>query len=331
MSRIDQAFRRAQQGTDAPEVVTEKVEKHESPVHEEDLNYASAWSFTEDSPNGATQTVESREDDSPPSIAALPSEREGASSVSTKSGPVEAAGHSEPTIFERISATSEKLVGPSQASSAAAEQYRQLAAALHHAQKERNIGVVMVSSAVASEGKTLTSTNLALTLSTSYRRTVLLIDADLRRPSVHEVFQMQNSSGLTDGLRAPADQKLKVVEVTDRLSVLTSGRPTSDPMSLLTSERMVRLIEEASERFDWVIMDTPPVGLLSDANLLGAMVDAAVLVVAAGRTPFDMVQRAVDAIGRDRIFGVVLNRVEERAVYGGYSYSGYYHAYLNRE
>ncbi len=92
-------------------------------------------------------------------------------------------------------------------------------------------------------------------------------------------------------------------------------------MGGLTSERMHRIIDEARHAFDWVIIDTPPVAFLSDANLLSAMVDAALLVVRADSTPFDLVQRAVDAIGRDRILGMVLNRaqLEESGGYGAYA------------
>jgi capsular exopolysaccharide synthesis family protein len=210
------------------------------------------------------------------------------------------------------------------------EQYRKLAGILHHAQLERSLKVVMVTSAMAGEGKTLTATNLALTFSESYRRSVLLIDADLRRPTLHETFQVPNLSGLGDGLRAEAEQKLSVVQVSPRLSLLTAGRPDPDPMSGLTSDRMQRLFDEAASRFDWVIVDTPPVGLLSDARLLAAMAHGTLLVVQAGRTPYAMVRRAVEAIGRDRILGVVLNQAEEYAGTPGYSYYNYYDAYSKR-
>jgi Mrp family chromosome partitioning ATPase len=96
-------------------------------------------------------------------------------------------------------------------------------------------------------------------------------------------------------------------------------------MAGLTSERMRRVISEAREAFDWVIIDSPPVVLLPDANLLGAMVDGAVMVVKAGSTPYDLVQRAIEAIGRDRILGIVLNRAETAVhTYGYPSYSSYY-------
>ena len=220
----------------------------------------------------------------------------------------------------------EKVVIDQNISPASREQYRRLAATLHHAQAASAVKVVMIASAVQSEGKTLTATNLALTFSESYQRSVLLIDADLRRPTLHTVFGLMNTSGLTDGLIGKDAQRLRVVQVSPRLSILTAGRPSSDPMAGLTSDRMKRVIDESRAAFDWVIIDTPPVVLLPDANLLGAMADVAVLVVKAGSTSFDLVSRALGAIGRDRVIGVVLNRAEEPSHTHGYGYYSYYGA-----
>ena len=209
------------------------------------------------------------------------------------------------------------------ADGALVEQYRKVAATLHHAQKERGTRVLMIASAMASEGKTLTASNLALTLSESYRRRVLLIDADLRRPSLQTVFQVPNIYGLGDLLKGAGSGKLSVFDVNPWLAVAPAGRPDPNPISGLTSERMRQLLEDATASYDWVIIDTPPVGLLPDANLLAAMVDVAILVIAAGRTPYRLVERAVSALGRDRILGAVLNRVEA-ATSGGYDYYHYY-------
>ncbi|MPZ19857.1 MAG: polysaccharide biosynthesis tyrosine autokinase [Luteitalea sp.] len=201
----------------------------------------------------------------------------------------------------------DRLVVNDHTTPALAEQFRKLAATLHHAQLSDGIKVIMVTSGMAADGKTLTATNLALTLSESYRRDVLLIDADLRRPSLHEIFQVPNISGLNEGLQAAADEKLSTLRVTDTLTLLPAGRPNADPMSSLTSDRMRSIIDEASTSFHWVILDTPPIGLLADANLLADMVDGALLVVLAERTPYKVVSKAVDTVGRDRILGVVLN------------------------
>jgi len=207
---------------------------------------------------------------------------------------------------------------------ATVEQYRRLAATLHHKQNNEKINVVMIASALAGEGKTVTAANLALTLSESYERRVLLIDADLRRPMLHEVFHCPSATGLSDGLRAEHDRKLNVLEISPRLSLLPAGTPDRDPMSALTSDRMRRVIEDAAATFDWVVIDTPPVGLLPDDHLLIAMVHVAVLVVHASRTPFALIQRAIESLDRNRIIGVVLNLAEEWALTPGGKYNHYY-------
>jgi capsular exopolysaccharide synthesis family protein len=227
--------------------------------------------------------------------------------------------------------TQGRLFGSPHMPSSAAEQYRRIAATLHHSQGSQDIRVVMVASAISGEGKTLTATNLALTLGESYKREVLLIDADLRRPMVHAVLGISGGGGLNAVLRAADDCRLGIVPCTANVSVLTAGEPDPDPMSSLTSERMRRVIAEARERFDWVIIDTPPLALLADANLLGGMVDAAVLVVAAGRTPAKAVQQAVTAIGRERIVGVVLNRVPAETLAGNYASSYCYNVGNERD
>jgi capsular exopolysaccharide synthesis family protein len=228
-------------------------------------------------------------------------------------------------------ATAEKLVVGTNAAPSFVEQYRKLAATLHHTQVDRGVRVVMIASALPSEGKTLTATNLALTLSESYRRRVLLVDGDLRRPSLHDVFQVPNVAGLSDGLAADTERKLPLIQISPLLSLLTAGRPEPDPMGALTSSRMRQVITEAAAAFDWVVLDTPPVGLMPDANLLAAMVDVAVLVVRSGSTPVAAVQRATAAIGRERVLGVVLNGLEEsdlsRADAYGYGYGYGYGRY----
>jgi capsular exopolysaccharide synthesis family protein len=208
----------------------------------------------------------------------------------------------------------------------AVEQYRRLAAVLHQLQAEQGMKSVMIASVAAGEGKTLTATNLALTLSESFKRRVVLVDADLRRPTLHELLGLPNASGLNDGLKADRDAKLSLFEVTPRLTVLPAGAPNPDPMGGLTSDRMRFIVEEAADKFDWVVIDTPPLGLLSDASLLAKMVDAVVLVIWAGSTPYRMIQRAIQSIGRERIVGVVLNRVvDQPKSYGYYGYGYYAH------
>jgi capsular exopolysaccharide synthesis family protein len=158
---------------------------------------------------------------------------------------------------------------------------------------------------------------------------VLLIDADLRRPSVHSLFGIDNEYGLSDTLKhVTPDGKLPIHRVSPNLWVVPGGRPDADPMSGLVSDTMQQLLSEAVEQFDWVVIDTPPVVLLPDANLLAAMIDTALLVVRANRTPYPLSAKAVEAIGPDRILGVVLNRAQDTDLAdGGYYYSKYRYSY----
>lgn len=229
-----------------------------------------------------------------------------------------------PSAFSFAPDMADKVVVSPTAAAGLIEQYRGLAAVLHHAQTERGVRSVMIASAVAMEGKTLTATNLALTLSQSFDRRVLLIDADFRRPSLHDMFMLPNEHGLVDSLRGAAGGRLPVQAVATNLWVLTAGRATSDPMSGLVSDSMKQLLVDAADQFDWVIIDTPPVALMPDANLLAGMIDTTILVISANTTPYPLVQRAAAAIGMPRILGVVLNRASQDTLEQEYGYYGYY-------
>jgi capsular exopolysaccharide synthesis family protein len=201
------------------------------------------------------------------------------------------------------------------------EQFRRLAATLHHAQGTTALKCIMVTSATPDDGKTLTAVNLALVLSGSYHRRVLLIDADLRRPSLGNIADLSNAVGLGEALRAPTDQKLAVLQVSPNLVVLPAGRPDPDPLGALTSDRMQQILQEASAHFDWVVLDAPPMAPMADGSVLSRMVDGAIFVIRAGHSQFPAVRKAVDMVGRERILGVVLNGVTDlKAEHYGYGY-----------
>ena len=197
------------------------------------------------------------------------------------------------------------------------EQFRRLAATLVHRQRADGIKSVMVASANPADGKTLTSLNLALVLSESYRQRVLLVDGDLRRPAIADAIELTVTDGMNEAIKSTEERQVSLVELTDKLTLLPAGMPDADPLSALTSSRMARLLDEAAGKYDWVIVDSPPAGATADATLLCAMVDAAILVVRAGTTPHAAVAGAIEALGRERIHGVVLNGVEERVVARG--------------
>jgi protein-tyrosine kinase len=246
------------------------------------------------------------------------------SSSSAAASPVTAPEKESPVSVDGLDAgVSRKVVVDEKMAPAAREQYRRLATALHHAQSVSGTKVVMIASAVPSEGKTLTAANLAMTLSESYHRRVLLIDADLRRPALHKILNIKASPGLTESLLAAKEQELRLHRISPHLAVLPAGKTAADPMVALASPRMQNILAEARELFDWVIVDTPPIGLLSDANLLANNVDGVVFVVKAGSTPYDLVKRGLEALGADRLLGVVLNRASTGAHRYGYGYQHY--------
>jgi capsular exopolysaccharide synthesis family protein len=190
------------------------------------------------------------------------------------------------------------------------QQYRRLAATLHKAQAIDGVRSVLVTSANGADGKTVTAFNLALILSESYQRHVLLIDADLRNPSICQLIGMHPGGGLNDALKSAIDAKVSAVPLTPRLTLLPGGRPEPDPTSGLTSDRMRRIFDEAVNRFDWVVVDAPPVVPVADAAHLAEMVDRTLLVIRAERTQYSAVQKAIEALGRERLLGVVLNGVD---------------------
>jgi capsular exopolysaccharide synthesis family protein len=230
-----------------------------------------------------------------------------------------------PTAVQRAvamhPALAEKIATPSGAPTVALEQYRKLAGKLHQWQLDHEGKVVMMVSAVAGEGKTLTTVNLALTLSGSYQKRVLVVDCDLRRPTMHAAFQIASSPGVADIVARP---EIPVVRVAERLSIVPAGRLDGDPMGVLTSSAMAALLEHARQDYDWVLLDTAPLAVLPDANLLADHVDGAVLIVSAGDTEFELIDTAVRVIGRERILGVVLNGVDPRDMSTANYHADYY-------
>jgi len=277
MSRIDEALRRAAGGTT----------RATTPVIPAEEVFTSPWSHS--------QAAETK--------SAAPLIAKAGSSVLSETVKTTALRFS-PVWFDLLT------VSPN-VDTRLAEQFRRLAGNLHNAQTAGRLKVILMTSAGPGDGKTMTAMNLALVLSESYGRRVLLVDADLRRPSLHQICGYRSIAGLSEGLRAPSQQKLTVIQLTSTLSLLPGGRPDPDPMDALTSDRMRDILAEASERFDWVIIDTPPVGLVPDASLLATMADTILFVVRASQSRLGLVSKSIDSIGRDRIFGVVLNGAAE--------------------
>lgn len=192
--------------------------------------------------------------------------------------------------------------------SLAAEQYRQLRTRLSLAEGANAIRTVLVTSPQKGEGKSITSANLALTMAQELQRRVIIVEADLRKPSLQQMFGLTPGPGLSDYLAGAADLQQVMRTLPDHhLTVIPAGTTPGNPAELLGSTAMRRLLDQLRTSFDRVILDTPPVLPLADVAILAPMVDGALMVVRAGYTPKPAIENALRAFDSSRLLGVVLN------------------------
>ncbi|KKK38712.1 capsular biosynthesis protein [Mesobacillus campisalis] len=202
-----------------------------------------------------------------------------------------------------------KLIAVEDAKSPISEQYRTIRTNIQFTAVDESIKTIMISSAGPGEGKSTTAANLAVTFAQQEKR-VLLVDADLRKPTVHYTFNLANHYGLTSILTngKALDEAISPTGI-ENLSVLTSGPIPPNPAELLGSKKMKQLLQQVKEEFDVVIFDTPPALAVTDGQILANSCDGIVLVLYSGKTEVDQVTKAKNllAAANGRILGVVLN------------------------
>lgn len=211
---------------------------------------------------------------------------------------------------------SPRLVAYHNTQSLAAEHYRLLRAQLHLLQKQRALKTVLVTSATAFEGKTTTTCNLAVSMATDLNQRILLVDTDLRQGAVAKNFGLSQKRGLSDFLTGNASSE-EIIKRTPlpRLSVVTSGSPVPNPSKILNNDTITPLFDEFRRRFDFILMDAPPVIPLSDVANLSRMADGIVFTVKVGQTPRAFVRSAVTQLEQSRqapVLGYVLTHTEEQ-------------------
>ncbi len=203
--------------------------------------------------------------------------------------------------------------------SPASEAYRTLRTNLSFYSLDKPLRTLVVTSPAAGEGKSTTIANLAVTMAQSGRRTIL-VDTDLRRPTLHELFGAQMSPGLTDAIMAEAgDLPLRKTEV-ENLWLLSSGSKPPNPADMLGAARMEQIIAQLAEQADIVLFDAPPVMAAADAAILGARVDGVLLVIQAGKTRRDQAERARETLEKSRahVVGAALTNAPKDSSMGGY-------------
>jgi capsular exopolysaccharide synthesis family protein len=209
--------------------------------------------------------------------------------------------------------------------SLAAEQYRSLRTRIKRAEHGRAVRAIVVTSPNKGDGKSLTAANLAITMAQEFQERVLVVDADLRRPSIHKLFGVPGGPGLSDVLMGATELSQALVTLPDlHLALLAAGPSPSHPAELLGSASMRRVLDTLRTRFDRIIIDMPPASPLADLNILAPLVDGVLMIVRAGVTPKPDIERALSGLDMARVLGLVLNEAgateSDTSTYEGYRY-----------
>ncbi len=222
-----------------------------------------------------------------------------------------------------------KLVILSAPDSVEAENFNVLRAQILFPKEGKSPRTVMVTSTFPGEGKTYVASNLAASIAKGVNEHVLLVDCDLRRPSLHTMLGQANREGLREYLIKKGELHGLIMRTgIDKLSLLTAGREPENPSELLSSTRMREFLKEVKNRYDdrYIIIDATPSQVTSEANILANYVDGIIFVVMAEKAPGETIRRSIENLGRDKILGIVFN---------GYSqshkpYEKYYKKYYKR-
>ena len=228
-----------------------------------------------------------------------------------------------PAPRQIATAADPRLVAATAPQSIAAEQYRSLRTRVSRAENGRPLRTIIITSPNKGDGKSLTAANLAITMAQEFQQRVLLVDADLRRPSIHRLFGIDETPGLSDVLMGGATLDDALVSAGEhRLAILPSGPVPSHPAELLGSAAMRRVLDTLRTRFDRILIDMPPVAPLADVAIASTMADGVLMIVRAGVTPKPAIERALSGLDASKVLGLVLNDAGEST--NAYGYGGHY-------
>jgi protein-tyrosine kinase len=223
---------------------------------------------------------------------------------------------------------------------ASVEQFRRLRSRVYQANAEAPLKTIVVASGMPSEGKSFVAANLAMSMARNSVNNILLIDGDLRRPTLHELLGAPNTPGLSDYLQGTAGlidimQRYRRsgtaqnsgADIISNLTFIPSGKASDNSSELVANHHIEDLIATVSPHFNWIVIDSPPVLAVTDAVDLARAADAIVLVAREATTRYDVAQRAQAAFSNSRILGFVLNAVNEAPRKNSYDYGyHYYHS-----
>jgi capsular exopolysaccharide synthesis family protein len=239
--------------------------------------------------------------------------------------PAGTAAPIEPDQTISTSTLDPRLVAALAPQSLAAEQYRSLRTRIRQAENGRAVRSIVVTSPNKGDGKSLTASNLALTMAQEFQQRVLLIDADLRRPAIHDLFGVPAGPGLADVLMGALELSQALVKVEHHhLTLLPAGSVPHHPAELLGSAAMRRVLDSLRARYDRILIDMPPVAPLADLHIVAPMADGLLMIVRAGVTPRPAIERALSGLDMSKVLGLVLNEsggnIADTTAYHDYGY-----------
>jgi capsular exopolysaccharide synthesis family protein len=217
-----------------------------------------------------------------------------------------------------------RLVAITNPNSGYCEEYRSLRTHVLHKGQRQKLQSIVVASVNPSEGKSITALNLSWMLAQTDGIKALIIDADLRMPSLADYLGIETDKGLSDVLSEKASLNECIVKLEPSgLYILPGGEARQDVAELISGSKFKEILREARDMFDYIIIDAPPLGIFTDATVLIEQADGALLVVRANRTRYSVIDRVLDPLPKDRFLGVVLNQSEQVMDESHYNY-GYY-------
>lgn len=221
-----------------------------------------------------------------------------------------------------------RLVAITSPNSSYCEEYRSLRTHVLHKSQKQKLQAIVVASVGPAEGKTITALNLSWLLAQTDGVKALIIDSDLRMPSLTNYLGIEVEKGLSEILAGQATLRESIIQLEPSgLHILPGGEARADVAELISGPKFKEILREAREMFDYVIIDAPPLGIFTDAAVLINQADGALLVVRANRTRYNMVDRVLETLPRERMMGVILNQSEDVLDETQYNY-GYYNRRL---
>jgi capsular exopolysaccharide synthesis family protein len=225
-----------------------------------------------------------------------------------------------------VGAINETLVTLKNPQSAATEQFKKIRSVVSQVRMAKGLTTLAVTSSLPGEGKTVMACNLAIAITQGLDDEAVLIDCDLRRPTVHRYFGFEGHPGLADFLSGRGELSRVIHEMPGLgLKIIPAGRSPESPAELLSSAKMAKCLEDLKTKFEdhYIILDTTPILLTAETSVLARMVDGILMVIMGGKTSSDFAKRAAKELPREKVIGIVFNNAQSKEEYSRYGYAYY--------